>query len=1809
MRSSRTHGTDRRASRSRMGALILLLPVITLSGSDWLAAQKIAPGGPGRAGAAEKAGEEVDDFGGRFRTDRTSNQRLGKAQELMEDERWAESIGFLESILEQDEDFWFQPERSNKAIHRSVKHVALELIGKLPKSARETYELHAGADAQRMLDEAIAAGDRKKLEEVHRRFFHTKAGYEATHRLALHDLDHAHPLPAALLFERLREIPSVANELEPMLSIKLAVSLDRAGLTNRAVATLLDLKKRNPHTKVNIAGKELELFTGEGQALTWLRSAIGDQEQQVQPGAEEVALYRGNAARNSFSVGGAPLLNARWRIPTSNEKYDVERIVKQQLQSLVDFNITALPSLHPLAIRLNLHESSVLRPGQVRDWPNLIKLLSEADAGVPAAAGPLSQMVTLLSADTRAEIRQVAMFLPGLKVKLDALNEGQPIDAAATLQNTRFEALKVRFIDEMNGAFARRDFFNDQAWALANRPQQDGLRTEAAEWLKRGVAALAEDEVFRLNRCLFEAALKNDNSFHELVSRSYSDVVLMRTYNNLLAVDFATGKRVWEIPKPDDEDTLDRLVKPGANSKRNPAEVGMGLRQRLWEDATFGTLASDGRNVYSVEDLDIRSPAQMQGVRVIAFNGGVQDPSTSNDHNRLTAHDIRTGKLVWEVGGSKAAELQLAGTFFLGPPLPLDGLLYVLAESRGEIRLLVLNPKDGRPEWSQTLYDVERPVLQDPYRPLAGVSPSYSDGVLVCPTAAGAVVAVDLTSRSLLWGYRYQSTIGAGQNAMMRRIQMQQGGMASQANTERWADSLATIADGRVILTPVDSDEIHCVNLVDGSLAWKKKRNNGLYVGGIYEGKVIVVGRRQIEALALHDTNEAKGGEAAWKTNSTSIPAPTGRGFLSGNLYYVPVVTSDNAGEVVSIDVADNGRVVSRTRSRSEYVPGNLICFRGTVISQGVLQLESFHELSGLEKEIANDLARNPDDPVALGKRGEVLAQRGQIKAAIAHLKRSLELKDDQQTRQLLVDALLEGLRVDFVANRDTAAEIEKLVNQLPEGADATREARARFLRLTAIGLQAAGERDAAFATYMKFVTPDVADTEPERIEGSWQVQRHRWVQGQLNDLYNEANPEQREKMDREILERLTAARNQNDPVALRRFLNYFGSHPVAQRAREELAVILIGKRQWLEAEILLRQLENDTRPEFSNAGVARMANMLVTAKRPGDATVYFRRLSGPLADKVCLDGKTGRQLFEEMADGTVKARMAAGATWPTGRVDAETLNQTQQRHQYQHSVRMLGQAGPFFTEGSLMMDNTQQFLASRDELGAEQWRISLQSGDRRQIFTPVANHARAYGHLLLVARGQSIHAIDTLAGDDRVAPKVMWEQSLTDPFPGAQNQGVNFNRVNVGGRWQVMAMDAYGSPIGPVGPATANYVCFQRRRKLIAVDPMSGKEAWVRTDVNPGSDLFGDEEVLFVVPPDSTEAMVLRALDGKRLDKRNVPPANQRLLSVGRQILCWSDEGGKQTLKLLDPYLQKEIWKREFPLGSKTALVESEEIGVFDQDGNFKLLDIKTGAERIAAKVAPEQNMNEMYLLRSPDRYLLITSRPYQQNNNLFVSPVNGGVDNPIINGHVHLFDRSNGKFITSTEVERQAITLNQPTSLPVLAFACRVYDRQGKRNRDPFELLCLDKRTGRVVYNEKLALQLNGMDLEGEPANNLVKVKLIQGGINLKFTNEPIPEPKPAEKPADKPADGKPAAPGNAAGGANKVGQAIPVPGRILLPANAIPLPVAAPAIEIEVAAPVIVEKKAEKKPEEKKATEKKAEDKKVEEKKADEKRDPNE
>ena len=76
-----------------------------------------------------------------------------------------------------------------------------------------------------------------------------------------------------------------------------------------------------------------------------------------------------------------------------------------------------------------------------------------------------------------------------------------------------------------------------------------------------------------------------------------------------------------------------------------------------------------------------------------------------------------------------------------------------------------------------------------------------------------------------------------------------------------------------------------------------------------------------------------------------------------------------------------------------------------------------------------------------------------------------------------------------------------------------------------------------------------------------------------------------------------------------------------------------------------------------------------------------------------------------------------------------------------------------------------------------------------------------------------------------------------------------------------ILALRAWSNPM------TAGVAALQTRDGLVAVDPLTGKTLWTRSDVNSRSILFGDGKHIFVVDmtPENTPSATraIRAYDG----------------------------------------------------------------------------------------------------------------------------------------------------------------------------------------------------------------------------------------------------------------------------------------------------------------------------------------------------------
>ena len=187
-------------------AIALLLAVALLAAGSPAAAQQIIQriGGRGRviinggqvlgANDAHANEDAIDNVF--LPADRTVLQQMGRARKWLDQGHYSDAIECLDKILDSPDNYFYQPDKQAPT-HRSLKAEAQRLLGQMPREGRELYELHSGGNAQKMLDEALAAGDATKLAATSGRYFHTRAGYEATFLLGLYDLDHGLPLAGA----------------------------------------------------------------------------------------------------------------------------------------------------------------------------------------------------------------------------------------------------------------------------------------------------------------------------------------------------------------------------------------------------------------------------------------------------------------------------------------------------------------------------------------------------------------------------------------------------------------------------------------------------------------------------------------------------------------------------------------------------------------------------------------------------------------------------------------------------------------------------------------------------------------------------------------------------------------------------------------------------------------------------------------------------------------------------------------------------------------------------------------------------------------------------------------------------------------------------------------------------------------------------------------------------------------------------------------------------------------------------------------------------------------------------------------------------------------------------------------------------------------------------------------------------------------------------------------------------------------------------------------------------------------------------
>jgi len=1464
-------------------------------------------------------------------------------------------------------------------VSERLKAKVQRLIGDLSAAGRQAYQLQFGAQARALLDEALAEESTGKLTDVIRRFFHTRAGYEASLLAGQREMAEGRPLVAALHLQRLAEVPAAAAEFDPELSLLLATCWWYADMPEQAQAVVEALKKRLPRATVRVAERDVPLFADDRPALDSFRQLLGAGDLAT-PEVTQWVMHRGNAQRNARTRGSLPMMNFRWLVPTTLDRED-EKVVERMARQYRDEGRAAIPALQPLA------------------------------------AG---------------------------------------------------------------------------------------------------------------------------------------NTVVMRTPGKLLGVDFSSGKRIWVWPPWEDESAnlyqgdMDRFRVAVRGDREQE------LQQRIWDDALYGQISSDGQSVFVLDELGFAPSVANQAQQIIIAQGGMafRQPGAPQSSNQLVSLSLaRQGAAQWIVGGENGEdEPKLAGAFFLGPPLPLEGKLYVIAEFNGEIRLVVLDAKTGRLQWQQQLAHVEnRTILVDAGRRLTGATPSYDGGVLVCPTSAGAVVAVDVTMRSLLWGLQYVKRPETKRQQFFGFAPFNMAGPKPAGS--RWSDASVTIAEGRVLVTAVESDELYCLDLRTGKPVWPAQpRDDRLYLACVHQGQAVFAGVSHVSAIRLAD------GQGAWAKPVELSDAPSGRGFYSDQFYFLPTL----GAELLKIDLA-KGEIVQR--AGTALVLGNLVCFRDEILSQGPECLSVFWQSEPLRRHVERALAEKPNDVGTLARFGELLLQEGKRVEAIDTFRKAHQLSPgDETVRHLLITAMLASLREDFAGYAPAAPEIQRLIDRPSQQSE--------YLRIMAHGWQRQGALQKAFDAYLELAklrddlqaSGGAAEMELERIDRSWNVRADRWLQARFGELLQAASGADREAMERTVQQHFEQATSSGELSALRKFERLFGLHPKAEAVRLRLARQLVKAGELLAAELLLSRLERSGDAALRAAAVAELADLMVQTRQNDVALRYYRKLADEYAGAVCRDGKTGQQLFEQAAEtAAIREAIELARPWPFGKAEiSESQQRTSQFISYRRvfACEQRQRTGPALDGLAVFYDQARNAILVQDGSGNVMLNVSL--GNRRLAapdFSPA--HFRMCGHLLVVCMGMEVLAIDTMRAIGAVGKPtdaILWRHDLVRPNITGNMYHTQLQIQKLAHPWggnRLTFANQEKELVGVTGPLLDCGAFYLEGRTLVCADPLTGEPIWSRDGMPSGADLYGDGEWIFVAPPSGGVAQVFHALDGTQGEARPAESLAYRWATWGRHVLAWNVKGAENAAGTRDPNNEQddeqlsqvprdvwlydaltgtEIWREQLPALTRGTLVDGDEVALLQPDGRFVIRSLRGPELVLEARLNPEENLRSVYVLRSQDQYLVATNHVEQtpaNNPPIQIRSITGGGEVPLVTGQLYAFERSTGKtaWPAPVAIERFGFPLDQPRETPVLLFLRQFTPPTGQGpRREQTSILCLDRRDGKplpLLDKAEIPAQTNTFDVVADRRKQTVTIGLPSKSFVIKLSeasdNPPPQEEPPAEKPAD--------------------------------------------------------------------------------------------
>ena len=1140
------------------------------------------------------------------------------------------------------------------------------------------------------------------------------------------------------------------------------------------------------------------------------------------------------------------------------------------------------------------------------------------------------------------------------------------------------------------------------------------------------------------------------------------DQLLMRTTEYLVGVDYRTGKRVWLYPwskSSEEDETNDRMVNARmpnvrmGNTNGQQSQFNESLKQRVWNDLPYGQVTSDGERVYVLEGLKkVSPPVNMMFGRAVMPSSG----------NSLVALELESeGILKWFQGVRAGPESPLANAFFLGPPLPLEGRLYVMCELAGDIFLICLDPPTGRELWRQQLVANEYGMVsRDSIRRVAGAMLSYQDGVLICPTGAGALVAVNLGDRTLRWGVNYQ------RNAVQTRFAAQRG---SEQLLNRWFTGTAIVSDLSVLVTPVETDRLFGMNLLTGrALFTKKTRLEMRYLAGIRGDNFFVVGPGVMKAYSLTD------GTQVWKTSSdvfASGQQVSGQGVFGDDCYLLPT----NTQEIVQLSLED-GTVMGRRVANYEL--GNMIAVDGEVITQGPTKLSVAFGERTLVPLVERMLEEDPDNFDALVRKSELLIQSGEVKEALKLLARArIAQPENDEVRMLSASGMLADFREQGSLTPQQIEELAMLIDHPLQLAE-----------FNALRLEAAiaAEDDVQSVRLLLELSGLIlrefkSDETAEEVLG--QLGRaclaDAWFNGQVRQYLTRTDPEVNKYFEAQLKDHLKATAVQvtskQATERIRRLLTHFDGMESAEALR-----VVLDKRYRSSGESL--QLEMNALGQFkaSPAGIRQisssrllmLANAYAIGKMPRNVLNVIRELESRQEDFSEDDSK----LIDEIRKNAEQALVEK--VWPANVKSSWTGKPNRgfsSSSKTQVSVEV--QAGEQFRGFEVLSMNGSIVLRGPDGSAKV---IPLPF--RRGFSTSSAGsqlRAMVSGSVMVVHTTSHLFAVDMSSLYKTTPDALLWYREIL----GAGGKDLTAETtstpfVDQVRNFRLESRNMTERPEFRVGPILGDRLLVLTGGELKAIRLQTGEEIWKTNSAPKSGFVLSDGQRVAVVSSTNKETVFFDVADGRELSRAPFE-FGDLWRTAGDSVLCYqeTDQENVFDVKLVNPFTSKVLLSQtanQMRNPNKDSSVprfigrffSGHHLLMMSPNGETFIWNIRDARELMRTQLEPQEKLDKVRVLALRDLFVVMPNyaKPAVETREPRIDAAAGKWHHAA--NAAFAFSRKDGSLVWSKKFEKPwGCTTSQSMETPAIVLARLDVSYVAQREKTSLEVQALDAESGDVI------------------------------------------------------------------------------------------------------------------------------------------------